>query len=213
MIMCVVVRSVRRARSFWAVVHLQTRAKSSRSNCHLSHKVPSLSRSDEIRRRTYLYQRHRTRLRASPRPLLSVFSGLLEQRRAVDLVLGRPAEGHALRRPERPVEHLPRISEDGSRAKSDGAPRQRTLVARVPGDARPPSRGTAAARASATRPAAASALSAPAAAAATSRARVSRTASMKAAASARVRCHRLASKNSRMMRSSRAALLLSSTRS
>ena len=111
MIMCVVVRSVRRARSFWAVVHLQTRAKLSCSNCHLSHKVPSLSRSDEIRRRTYLYQRHRTRLRASPRPLLSVFSGLLEQRRAVDLVLGRPAEGHALRRPERPVEHLPRISQ------------------------------------------------------------------------------------------------------
>ena len=107
---CVVVRSVRRARSFWAVVHLQTRAKSSRSNCQ-TRKVPSLSRSDEIRRRTYLYQRHRTRLRASPRPLLSVLSGLLEQRRAVALVLGRPAEGHALRRPERPVEHVPRTRE------------------------------------------------------------------------------------------------------
>ena len=73
--------------------------------------MPSLSRSDEIRRGTYLYQRDRTRLRASPRPLLSVLSGLLEQRRAVALVFGRPAEGHALRRPERPVEHLPRISE------------------------------------------------------------------------------------------------------
>ena len=47
-----------------------------------------------------------------------------------------------------PSNMFPESQKDGSRAKSDGAPRRRTLVARVPGDARPRSRGAAAARAS-----------------------------------------------------------------
>ena len=47
-----------------------------------------------------------------------------------------------------PSNIFPESQKDGSRAKSDGAPRRRTLVARVPGDARPRSRGAAAARAS-----------------------------------------------------------------
>ena len=143
---CVVVRSVRRARSFWAVVHLQTRAKLSqtvkRERCRV---FRDLMRSDEGR--TCINDTERVSARRRDRSSLSFLACSSKDARST-LSLDAPPRATRFAVLNDPSNIFPESQKDGSRAKSDGAPRQRTLVARVPGDARPPSRGAAAARAS-----------------------------------------------------------------